>query len=358
MIAEAASTPGEVDVLVHARDEKQRTPLHYASQYGSAAVVSLLLKHGAKTEARDNNRLTPLHLAAQSGSPETVRLLVGAGAQLDSRDDRLRAPLHLAAGKGASEVVSDLCQAGATVDVTDEQSRTPLHFAALLGDVEVVRLLLEYGADKSRTDSDKRTPMHCALAAGRAACVAELSRETVQKLKEKLFLRARMQQRRAEKATPASPPAPAPVAAPVPARLFSLSTTKTLVRIHVNEEVTYKVYPVEITTTFADLLPKISKKEGMDPQSSKVFLQIKKRDIQSQHRLNLDERPWEIMASWPSEIVTAGGSDSIFFVVKQTEEPETENTAQTALTRDQQPDFDLDALLAVLQPGFAESLVG
>lgn len=42
-------------------------PLHNASSFGHAEVVSLLLTHGANPNARDNWNFTPLHEAAIKG---------------------------------------------------------------------------------------------------------------------------------------------------------------------------------------------------------------------------------------------------------------------------------------------------
>uniref|UniRef100_A0A914R6E1 ANK_REP_REGION domain-containing protein n=1 Tax=Parascaris equorum TaxID=6256 RepID=A0A914R6E1_PAREQ len=43
------------------------SPLHVATKWGRANMVSLLLAHGAVIDCRTRDLLTPLHCAARSG---------------------------------------------------------------------------------------------------------------------------------------------------------------------------------------------------------------------------------------------------------------------------------------------------
>jgi len=56
------------------------SPLHYAATGGSAAIVKLLLTHGAALEARSPNATTPLMMAARYANEEAVDALLAAGA--------------------------------------------------------------------------------------------------------------------------------------------------------------------------------------------------------------------------------------------------------------------------------------
>lgn len=58
----------------------QRTPLYYAVQKGSVAMVKLLLGHGADTSAPDITRETPLHCAALDNKDEIMYILLSHGA--------------------------------------------------------------------------------------------------------------------------------------------------------------------------------------------------------------------------------------------------------------------------------------
>ncbi len=56
------------------------SPLHYAATGGSAAIVKMLLAHGALLEARSPNQSTPLMMASRYGNEEAVDALLAAGA--------------------------------------------------------------------------------------------------------------------------------------------------------------------------------------------------------------------------------------------------------------------------------------
>ena len=58
---------------VNARNVNQRTPLHYAAQWGHHDVVIALLVNGADIEARDRNGQTALDVATQETIRETLR---------------------------------------------------------------------------------------------------------------------------------------------------------------------------------------------------------------------------------------------------------------------------------------------
>ena len=48
---------------IEARDENQRTPLHYAMENCEGEVIMVLLDSGANIEAKDKDQNTPLQLA-------------------------------------------------------------------------------------------------------------------------------------------------------------------------------------------------------------------------------------------------------------------------------------------------------
>lgn len=77
-----------------------RTVLHYAVLSGSLALVSLLIKQGAKTDRLppdgESDKPSPLHLAILRGDPAIVRCLLEAGADINRCSAIIGGPLHVA----------------------------------------------------------------------------------------------------------------------------------------------------------------------------------------------------------------------------------------------------------------------
>ena len=80
----AASESGNVQLArealaagaeVHAGDNNQWTPLHWAGQYSHTEVARLLIENGARVNARGRDQRMPLHWAAISGHTDVARLV-------------------------------------------------------------------------------------------------------------------------------------------------------------------------------------------------------------------------------------------------------------------------------------------
>ena len=197
----------------YARNKYGRTPLHYAAQGEAHALVSALVKAGAKVNARDKRGgWTPLHLAAQTGkTPGVVTALIKAGADPAAKDKKGRTPLQLAEKFNKTPaVVAALKQArvesGASVktevqvscekwntpaffknaglaDLTrclkvknpnarNENGRTPLHYAAQGVAPALVSALVKAGAKVNARDTRGGwTPLHLAAWFGKTPAV-------------------------------------------------------------------------------------------------------------------------------------------------------------------------------------------
>src|SRR5919206_524002 len=70
---------------VNARADDGWTPLLWASWFGHADVVKLLLAHGADVNARDKDTDTALMKAATQGHADVVQMLLDKGAEADAR---------------------------------------------------------------------------------------------------------------------------------------------------------------------------------------------------------------------------------------------------------------------------------
>ena len=139
-----------------ARDKDGKSPLHFATDNGSAEAVTALLDAGADLDVWDRSGFTPLHRAAAQGSAEVVTALMDAGAAPNVRGETGMTPLH---GAGTAGAVTALLDAGADLDARAVNGMTPLHFAAENGHAEAVATLLEEGADSNVRDKDGKLPL-------------------------------------------------------------------------------------------------------------------------------------------------------------------------------------------------------
>ncbi|MDE2984812.1 MAG: ankyrin repeat domain-containing protein [Gemmatimonadota bacterium] len=145
---------------VHARDERDETPLHLLVEYGSsgddpAGIVTAFVEAGADPNARNLWGATPLH-GAVGGSTDLAAALLDAGADVNARDNRGGTPLHRVAvvrsGESAASMVHLLVEAGADVHATDSGGRTALHRALQQDEPATVSSLIELGSDIAARD--------------------------------------------------------------------------------------------------------------------------------------------------------------------------------------------------------------
>ena len=100
-------TSGKVDVNVNSCDDGGLSALHYAADRGHAAVVRLLLEHGADVEARDDDGLTPLATAVMSEQLDATRALLEAGANPSTRDNDGDTPMSNAPDGALKQLLLD-----------------------------------------------------------------------------------------------------------------------------------------------------------------------------------------------------------------------------------------------------------
>ena len=136
------------------------TPLHVAARRGDATIVERMLK-GTDPEIADMGGNRPLGYAAYYGKPQAFRLL-WAPKTAKQRNADGQSLLHLAAHGGDAEILETLLRHGLEVSRADGDGRTPLHFATMKTHRAAVRLLLEHGAEVDRADGDSLTALHLA----------------------------------------------------------------------------------------------------------------------------------------------------------------------------------------------------
>jgi ankyrin repeat protein len=148
---------------VNVKDRLDTTPLHYASVYGSAESVRILLDRGAEVNARNKSGATPLIYAAYSF--DKTRLLVEKGADVNAQAASGMTPLLVAVSvHGNTSTVQYLIEKGADVKAMASLGSDALQLAAFKGDTEMVRLLLKKGADPKQKDKGGYTALLSALA--------------------------------------------------------------------------------------------------------------------------------------------------------------------------------------------------
>jgi len=113
-----------------------RTPLDEACSFEQERMVRALLDRGALRTARDNLQRTPLHYASLAGHLGCVRQLLGkpgayklTPAEVNAADVNGFTPLHHAAYGGHAKICGMLCAGGARLDAVTRDGRTPLMHA-------------------------------------------------------------------------------------------------------------------------------------------------------------------------------------------------------------------------------------
>ena len=83
-------------LVIDGRDSNGRTPLHYAAARGKAAIMRLLLDHGARIDLKDNDQASTLHFSIMS--PACTKLTIERGHDLiHAQDIFCRTALHYTA---------------------------------------------------------------------------------------------------------------------------------------------------------------------------------------------------------------------------------------------------------------------
>ncbi len=147
---------------VDPEDVKKQTPLHKAARSlgragnvltakKRAQVISYLLSQGANAKARDNLERTPLHYVAAWAESTGIGLMPQAVR---------RGVLNSLGG-----AMVDLNKAGADWNVQDSQGRTPLHYAVMGGSPHLVLWLMKKGVRIDIKDNDGKLPEDYAFGA-------------------------------------------------------------------------------------------------------------------------------------------------------------------------------------------------
>jgi ankyrin repeat protein len=163
-------------------------PLMVAAWDNNAAMIELLVRHGARFSTTNRYGQPVLELWVASGSPalisqyaksvgtpvlnrallnlvgnsfrpDVLDILVSAGAQLNITNSSGNTPLCDAVKQNQLELADWLMAHGANVNHTNAAGCTVLHLAAMSGNPELVEHLLQHGAALNATTPEGYTPL-------------------------------------------------------------------------------------------------------------------------------------------------------------------------------------------------------
>ncbi|CAL1191932.1 unnamed protein product, partial [Candida parapsilosis] len=199
--------------LLIAKDHYNRTPLHYAAQYGLVQVTNILLEYCSKWELidressidnmkiwGDQENLTPLHLSIIGKHPKTTEVLIKFNSprkltcpdllllsvrlnssrilnslitdgriDIDYTDENHKneSALYIASKMNLPNLVEFLLESNANTEIGEQVfGWTPIFIAACEGYSEIVKLLKEFDANYDIVDNSGWLPMEHACLRG------------------------------------------------------------------------------------------------------------------------------------------------------------------------------------------------
>jgi uncharacterized protein len=162
-------------INVNATEPDGTTPLHWAVDRESTAIVQMLIRAGANVKAVNRYGVTPLWLASVNGHAGTIAMLLEAGADASSPNVDGETPLMVAARTGKPDAVNALLARGADPNAKEAwRGQTALMWAAAEGHAAVIDTLVARGADLRARSNAGFTALLFAAREGRIAAVEAL----------------------------------------------------------------------------------------------------------------------------------------------------------------------------------------
>ena len=134
-----------------------------------------MIEEGAEINVKDDKNKTPLHWAALEGSIEVTKVLFENNAQVDAVDTSGNTALHYAC-RYYPPVAKYLTEGGAEVNLKNNDGETPLHLAAKTNHVEAIEVLLIRDADVNAVDKCGNTALQLAIQYSHSGVAAALVR--------------------------------------------------------------------------------------------------------------------------------------------------------------------------------------
>ena len=129
-------------------DDKNETPLFYATRYNDQESIDILLDYGADVNIANIGGWTALYnTTSRPGRKSTVAKLLAHGANVDGTGEtgKNSTPLHHAFHDGSEgeKMVRILLMYGANINIQNRQGETPLMMAARKGMVKIVQEMIK-----------------------------------------------------------------------------------------------------------------------------------------------------------------------------------------------------------------------
>ncbi|AIL65509.1 Ankyrin repeat protein [Rickettsiales bacterium Ac37b] len=140
-----------------------QSPLHYAIEYGTIAMVKRLLREKSRADINDKELKSPLHYAVNKGYKNVIEFLLDCKVNINAQDIHHQTPLFYAFENNNLELAELLISHGADINIPDSSGETILIWAVLKQEFETIKYIIAHGADLNLQDSENNTALHHAV---------------------------------------------------------------------------------------------------------------------------------------------------------------------------------------------------
>lgn len=127
----------------------------------SKNLINLLISYGVDIDFQDDRGKTALMLAIEYGNYDMARILIKGGASVNSQDDAGNSALSYMAMFSRKKLLKILINNGANVNVINKDKRTPLMLSVMSNKKNkgIIRKLVKYGANINFADQFGESPL-------------------------------------------------------------------------------------------------------------------------------------------------------------------------------------------------------
>lgn len=162
-LKEYIQTYGMVDQPLTYDNENNRI-LHLVAQYGTPAMMDLILALKPRLDITNVDGNTPLHLASLNGNSDAVDKLLSQGASPNLPNINKEFPINMAVRSGKFELVRALYAGGASLMFYDKNGNNLLHYTVLYAPenedkVPLMKYLLDHGLNSEEKNKQGKTAL-------------------------------------------------------------------------------------------------------------------------------------------------------------------------------------------------------